>query len=507
MAGGGDWSVDWAPRNALRVPALADLDPDVRFVHVVRDPRRAISSLVEAWRSGRFVSEPGLPGWWGEPWSFPLIPGWRELAGRPLHEVAAVQWLTIEQLIREDLAQAGMPSSLVTYEALVADPVAEITRVASELDVPWSGSVPDPLPASPFTVSAPDGRKWQRDISEVLAAYAEHPQLHAGFLDWADQVGVDEYREPLGIEKVGPAASSVTRSSAGTPFKSDHTSTFVELLSKAHSSLVITTYKSGHVILARTAGSRLDTAPFGFDRPMGVAVAGGRLAIGTGQSIDTFSNQPGLAGQVDHGAASDRPKHDAVFAPRSITFTGDIAIHEMDYDRDGTLWFVNTKFSCLCTHDLHNSFVSAWTPPWITALAAEDRCHLNGLAMVDGRPRYVTALSRTNTPGGWREHKGTSGLILDITTNEPVAEGLSMPHSPRWYDNRLWVLQSGKGTLSTVDPRTGAIVGMLRFDGAVQEIFDVAVLPEVTWPTLLGRGDITANAYVLAPSDLAKIRR
>lgn len=561
----GPWTVDWAPRNALRLPVVRRAVPDVRILHITRDPRMAVHSLVEAWRTGRFVSEPGLPGWWGEPWSFPLIAGWRELAGKPLHEIAAAQWLTIEGVIRQDVA--AMPDAhkaLTTYEALVADPSAELRRIAGELGVEWSGVIPEPAPLSPFTVSAPAPRKWQADISETLAAVRRMPELHGAFLGWAGEAGLDSYRENLEIEAASPLQGHTSRTSEGTPFKSAHTPSLVELLDRAASSLVITTYKSGHVIFVRTTGERLDTHVLPFDRPMGIAAAGARLAIGTGQSIDSFSNQPALASRLDRGNGEQAPRHDGVYLPRTVTFTGDIAIHEMAYDADGLLWFVNTKFSCLCTQDLASSFVVEWRPPWISALAAEDRCHLNGLAMVDGRPRFVTSLAQSDSPGGWREHKGTSGLIYDLAAHRVIAEGLSMPHSPRWHDGRLWVLQSGTGTLSTVDPVSGSItdvtslpgftrgldfigryaliglsqvresvfsdlpitqtaeerncgvwivdtvtgnqVGLLRFDGVVQEIFDVAVLAHVRWPTLIPRGEGTANAYVLRPEDLAQVQ-
>jgi uncharacterized protein (TIGR03032 family) len=95
--------------------------------------------------------------------------------------------------------------------------------------------------------------------------------------------------------------------------------------------------------------------------------------------------------------------------------------------------WVNTRFGCLCTLDAEHSFYPRWRPPFVTAYAPEDRCHLNGLAMVDGRPRYVTALGETDTAGGWRANKRNGGISMDIKTNAVLLHGLSMPHSPRWY--------------------------------------------------------------------------
>jgi uncharacterized protein (TIGR03032 family) len=558
---GPELAVDWAPKNALRIPLIEAADPHVKFVRVVRDPRRAVASLVQAWRSGRFASEPGLPGWWGEPWSFPLIPGWPDLAGKPLHEVAATQWLTTDALVRDDLAEVD-PSkvAVVRFEDLLENPQAELERVTTALDVEWSADLPDDLPLSPFTVTRPDERKWQRDAQETLAAFAARQELHQAFLAESTAREWTSYVEPLVIEREPVLGKQVTRSSAGTPFSSEHSTSLVELLTKARSSLIISTYKSGHVIFARAGDGKVNTHVFSFNRPMGMAVQGPRLAIGTGHTIEGFWNQANLVARVD-----PERRHDAVYVPRSTIQTGDVAIHEMEYDADGTLWFVNTRFSCLATQDIAHSFEPAWRPEWITGLAGEDRCHLNGLAMVDGRPAYVTALARTDTPGGWREHKGTSGVIVEIATDRVVVEGLSMPHSPRWYDGKLWVLQSGLGTLSTVDPatgtitqvaelpgftrglafigryalvglsqvresvftglpitsraderncgvwvvdtQTGAIVGLLRFRGAVQEIFDVKVLPGITWPTMVSDPEVLASSFVLSPSAMEQLAK
>jgi uncharacterized protein (TIGR03032 family) len=99
--------------------------------------------------------------------------------------------------------------------------------------------------------------------------------------------------------------------------------------------------------------------------------------------------------------------------------------------------------------------VPRWRPPFISAIAPEDRCHLNGLAMLDGQPRFVTALGTSDEPSGWRPHKRDGGVLLDVHSGEIITRGLSMPHSPRSHDGRLWVLNSGAGGFGVVDPQTG----------------------------------------------------
>jgi uncharacterized protein (TIGR03032 family) len=227
------------------------------------------------------------------------------------------------------------------------------------------------------------------------------------------------------------------------------------------------------------------------------------------------------------------------------------------------LWIVSTRFSCLCTLHRDYSFVPRWRPPFISVLAAEDRCHLNGLAMVDGQPRYVTALGETNVPDGWRENKPRGGCLMEVPSGEIVARGLSMPHSPRWHERRLWLLESGTGRLvlldtasgthqvvaelpgftrglaligqyafigfskireksamngvplaerrgelkcgiAAVDWRSGEVIGLLEFQTAVEEIFDVQLLPGLRFPEIIGfqKEDIR-NTFIVPPVEAA----
>ncbi len=238
------------------------------------------------------------------------------------------------------------------------------------------------------------------------------------------------------------------------PLRSVHTSNFSAILQELGVSLLVTTYQAGKLVMLRPDGDRLNTHFRGFSKPMGLAVDGDRLAIGTSVEIWEYHNAPAVARRLEPAGS-----HDACFLPRSSVCTGDIQIHEMAWGNsqgdDPELWFVNTRFSCLCTRSNSHSFVPRWRPPFITALAPEDRCHLNGLCLVEGRPAFVTALGTTDTPSGWRADKKSGGVVLDVASGEAVARGLSMPHSPRWYDGRLWVLESGSGGIGCVDPATG----------------------------------------------------
>src|SRR5205823_14322821 len=170
-----------------------------------------------------------------------------------------------------------------------------------------------------------------------------------------------------------------------------------------------------------------------FAQPMGLAVDARRLTLGTRTQIWALRNAPDIAPRIEPAG-----QHDACYLPRSCHVTGDIRGHEIAWAGE-ELWIVNTRFSCLSSLHPDYSFVPRWRPPFITALAAEDRCHLNGLALVPGErgestPRYVTALGESDTRDGWRPGKAHGGCLIDVPSGETAARGLSMPRSPGLHD-------------------------------------------------------------------------
>jgi uncharacterized protein (TIGR03032 family) len=192
---------------------------------------------------------------------------------------------------------------------------------------------------------------------------------------------------------------------------------------------------------------------------MGLAVKPDRIAVGARAQVWFLNSEPDLAGRVEPAG-----RHDACFLTRSSHFTGEIQAHELAWAGD-ELWLVNTAFGCLCTLDDRHSFVPRWRPPFISSLAAEDRCHLNGLAMAEGQPKYVTALAETDTPQGWRPNKVTSGCLIDVASGQTVARGFAMPHSPRVHRGRVWLLHSGAGQLVQVDPARGHVQTVTELPG------------------------------------------
>lgn len=359
--------------------------------------------------------------------------------------------------------------------------------------------------------------------------------------------------------RMAPVTPPTARPGAGVPpstptaveFRYRQSESFVTLLNQLRACLLVSTYQANKLLAVRPTPAGLSTLVRTFDRPMGMAVDARSIALGTRDRIWFLRNAPDLASRVEPAGI-----HDACYLPRSCHVTGDIGVHELAWADDG-LWAVNTRFSCLCTLDAEYSFVPRWRPPFVTALAHEDRCHLNGLAVVDGKPRYATALGETDTRDGWRAVKAGGGCLIDVPTGAVVLRGLSMPHSPRWHGGRLLVLESGVGGLvhvdvaagrretvatlpgftrglalcgpyafvglskirptsamdgvplaerrrelkcgvAAVDLRTGEVAGLLEFETAVEEIFDVQLLTSVRFPEIVGfQNDAVQNTFVV----------
>jgi uncharacterized protein (TIGR03032 family) len=246
-------------------------------------------------------------------------------------------------------------------------------------------------------------------------------------------------------------SSSEATSNQGDPIACAVSQGFVEWLTTAGGSVAITTYQAGKLVLVSWDGRQTTILPRQFDKPMGLAVDGDRLALATRHQIWLLANAPLLARDFLEDAQG---RYDALFLPRASYYTGDLNVHDVAFASDG-LCFVASRFSCLAALSLEHSFVPCWHPKFISEIVPEDRCHLNGLALVNGRPRFVTALGESDTVGGWRPGKADGGILIDVESGEIIHRGLTMPHSPRWYDGHLWFLNSGRGELRVFDPRQG----------------------------------------------------
>jgi uncharacterized protein (TIGR03032 family) len=237
---------------------------------------------------------------------------------------------------------------------------------------------------------------------------------------------------------------------------------FPALLEHLGATVLVTTYQAGRLVLIRAAGGVLYLYAHPFAKPMGLAVQGNRLAIGTALEIWEFHNAPAFAPLLQ-----PQGTFDACYLPRGSNTTGNIQIHEMAFTA-GDLLFINTRFSCLCFRSGIHSFVPRWKPPFISTYAPEDRCHLNGLCVAGNVPAFVTALGATDTEGGWRADKRAGGILMDLPDGNILLSGLSMPHSPRWYGEQLWLLESGNGGVGVVDPagpryvQTASLPGFTR---------------------------------------------
>jgi uncharacterized protein (TIGR03032 family) len=341
---------------------------------------------------------------------------------------------------------------------------------------------------------------------------------------------------------------------------------FSSFLAGNRISIVVSTYQTGNIFFfGPEKDDHLAVCPIKLLRPMGLYLSGQSLFVGGKYQIWRFNNilPPGV---IHEGA-------DRLFVPQVSWTIADMDAHDIVIEKGGRLVFVNTLYSCLATVSQEHSFIPLWRPPPIKELQPQDRCHLNGVALRDGRVAYASAFSTTDTLQGWRESKKGGGVIWDVRRNLTVLEKMTMPHSPRWNDQRLWCLESGSGRFGWVDTikkvfhsvidlpgylrgltfhgdfafigssiprdnsgikhveledklatkgesqacgifivnwRTGKLAHFVRITGGVQEVYDVAVLPETFRPqaraidderveTLLNIGPEEASGGIKTP--------
>jgi uncharacterized protein (TIGR03032 family) len=310
-------------------------------------------------------------------------------------------------------------------------------------------------------------------------------------------------------------------------------------------SVAFTTYQTGKLFLiGLKPDGKLSVFERTFERCMGLAVSPDAQTLWMSSVFQLWRFENALPAGANAPGGYDR-----LYVPQLAYTTGDVDAHDIALDAGQRPVFVNTLFSCLAAPSETHSFRALWKPPFITRLAAEDRCHLNGLALRDGAPAFVTAVSKSDVHEGWREHRRDGGIVIDVASGETVARGLSMPHSPRWCDGKLYVLNSGAGEFGTIDLATGkfepicfcpgyarglgihghfAVIGLstcrenrtfsglplddalaakdvqprcgllvvdlrtgdiahsLTIEGVVRELYDVALLPGVAMPSALG---------------------
>jgi uncharacterized protein (TIGR03032 family) len=335
-------------------------------------------------------------------------------------------------------------------------------------------------------------------------------------------------------------------------YKIHYTPALSNLLKELKASVLITTYQAGKLIAISEKNGEIHQLPVSFKKPMGVAIHGKKLAVACIDEIQFFSRE--VEGHVR--SREGLQDFDAIYLHRASYHTGIMDVHDMEFG-DGMLWGVNTLFSCIGVYDINFSFRPKWKPPFISGLAPEDRCHLNGMAMVNQMPKYVTALSNDNTVQGWRKDKLSSGILMEVPSGDIILENLSMPHSPRMYEEQLYVLESGNGNLLKVDPfqkskevifnfdcfvrglafigdiaiigkskiretskdfndlsvkensknagviffhlRKREVIGVINYDTNVEEIFDVQVLPDVLSPVLVATQIDKFNDIITLP--------
>jgi uncharacterized protein (TIGR03032 family) len=344
------------------------------------------------------------------------------------------------------------------------------------------------------------------------------------------------------------------RTEPAAPFACTYSPNLPELIHQLGCSVVLTTYQAGKLVFfSATSEDDLVQLPRNLAAPMGMGQDGERLAVACRDHVQVFRRSALLAAKQP----GKEGKYDSLYVPTAAYFTGPLALHDMGWDGQGRLVAVNTAFSCLSYIGDQQHFDPFWKPSFISAFEPGDRCHLNGLAWDGRRPAYVTCLDRSDEPGSWRKERDKpKGLLIDVASGEPVLEQLHFPHSPRLYDDGLYLLGSGNGELlkvdlgarkatvicqlqgfarglarhgsflfvglskirqksstfkdlpiakrspmagfQVIDLRSGTVVAWLRYESSVDEIYDVQLLPGLRRPGILAPGGEEARSVILS---------
>lgn len=251
------------------------------------------------------------------------------------------------------------------------------------------------------------------------------------------------------------------------PFSCTYSPNVPELLTRLNCSLAISTYQAGKLIfISPKDEEHLVQLPRTFEKPMGIAYDSekGKLGLACKASVEIFQNSKELALHYPKGPG----KYDALFMPRLSYNSGGIDIHDLHFGATNEIYGVNTLFSCLIKLDDQYNFTPYWKPKFVSHMAAEDRCHLNGLAMENGKPKYVTLFNQGNERQSWRSAITETGALIDVVSDEVLFDNLAMPHSPTLINGKLYVLISATGQLMHLDPKTGIQTELINLNGFVR---------------------------------------
>lgn len=385
-----------------------------------------------------------------------------------------------------------------------------------------------------------------------------------------------------GYKEQGTGSSSLgEKDSFSIDFSSEYSDNFPKILQALGVSLVATSYQAHAIMLIRCKEGLLNCGVKKFIRPMGVTVSQDRLTLGTAYRVVDFkvsnqSHQSVKNGTLDNLNLLSRKLQDEqrdneefislraeqigaikqcdrLYSERASLTTGMINIHDIAWGSKG-LWVVNTSFSCLATLTPEYGFIAHWRPHFISELKPEDRCHLNGMAMLEGKPRYVTTFNTGDSQDSWRTE--LNGTLMDVKTNQILLSGLSAPHSPRCHEGLVYFCDSGRGEVVSFDPQnnskrvicalpgftrgviifgdlvlvatsrmrssdavqryplaeqvkpedtqcgiwiinknSGEIISKLIFSGDINQIYDIAIIPDSTYPELM-TGDDAISAHL-----------
>jgi uncharacterized protein (TIGR03032 family) len=248
------------------------------------------------------------------------------------------------------------------------------------------------------------------------------------------------------------------------PFQCKYSGNVLDLLNKLNISLVLSTYQAGKVIFLSSNGENMFQLVRDFARPMGIAIKDNLMALAGALTVTVFKTDAELAKTYP----SKPDTYDAFYFPITLFRTDYVNIHDISFTNQGLIG-VNTAFSCLSRLDGQFSFNPIWKPDFIDKFEPKDFCHLNGMALDEKNAIcYVTAFGKTKECDEWRKNKLNGGILIDVKTDEIVLENLPMPHSPRIYNGKVYLLLSAAEEFIKVDIENGTYNVIAKIDGFIR---------------------------------------
>lgn len=156
-----------------------------------------------------------------------------------------------------------------------------------------------------------------------------------------------------------------------------------------------------------------------------------------------------------------KPTPGIMYMPyRSVLLPGDLYLHDVCL-MQGELYATITGKNFLAKIDMNSGWERVWWPECVDELgkAGFDQNYLQFNSIAAGATpenSYYTSFSQ-ETGGNkkpWEDGYGPKGrgVLFNGESRKSVIQGLTCPHSARFHQNKVWLCNSGYGSVGTLNP-------------------------------------------------------